>query len=192
MYLGDDIRESMRDRGMCSGVEPDDRFGTFLSRVQSPALLAVAECWNKARGRKRMPSWIDLSLFAPLPDPERTWAFAYDQKTGDFTGLLAGRRYGNWVEQNFYGGHLKDIHSPENYEEAQQLLTKAVTTPLAFRSSGRLFTIDNYIVTGERLALPLAEDGQTGDAILGVSDYAPPPLFGPFKLMHENVEWYAI
>jgi hypothetical protein len=63
---------------------------------------------------------------------------------------------------------------------------------MAFRSSGRLFTVDGHIVTGERIAFPLAEDGQTGDGILGASDYTPPPLLGPFKFVLENVEWYAI
>jgi hypothetical protein len=170
----------------------DGKFETLESRIQSPALLVVAQRWNKARGKKRMPSWTDLSFFTPLPDAERTWAFAYDLKTGDITGILTGRRYGKWVDENFHGGHLQDIHSPANFEEAHRLLTKIVTTPLAGRTSGRLFMVDNFIVTGERIALPLAEDGQTGDGILGASDYAPPPLLGSYKLLYENVEWYEI
>ena len=108
------------------------------------------------------------------------------------TGVLAGRNYGKWVDENFYGGHLKDIHSPANYEEAQRLLTKVVTTPLAIRTSGRLFAVDNHIVTGERIALPLAEDGQTGDGILGASDYTPAPPLGSLKLLYENMELYEI
>jgi hypothetical protein len=170
----------------------DADFENLLSRIQCPALLVVAQHWNKARGKKRMPSWTDLSSSTPLPDAERTWGFAYDPKTGDLTGILAGRRYGKWVRENFYGGHLKDIHSPANYEEAQRLFTKIVTTPLAFRTSGRLFTVESYIVTGERIVLPLAEDGRTGDGILGASDYWPPPLLGSSKLVYENVEWYGI
>jgi hypothetical protein len=171
---------------------PSDNIETLLARIQSPALLVVAKRWNDARGSKRMPSWADLSSSPMPPDPERTWAFAYDPKTGDLSGVLAGRRLGKWVEENFYGEHLKDLHSPANYEEAQLLLTKIVTTPLACRTSGRLFAVDGFTVTGERIGLPVAEDGQTGDGILGASDYWPPPLLGPAKLIHENVEWYAI
>ena len=174
------------------GCVSDDNFETLLSRIQSPALLVVAERWNRARGKKRMPSWTDLSFFTPLPDPERTWAFAYNPKTGDLTGVLTGRRLGKWVGENFHGVRLKDIHSHVNYEAAQPLLIKIATTPLAARTSGCLFTVDDFVVKGERIALPLAEDGQTGDAILGASDYVPPPLLGTAKLVHENVEWYAI
>jgi hypothetical protein len=67
---------------------PDSKFETFVSRIQSPALLVVAQRWNTARGKKRMPSWMDLSSSAPLPDAERTWAFAYDLKTGE--GMAGG------------------------------------------------------------------------------------------------------
>jgi hypothetical protein len=132
-------------------------------------------------------------------DDNRFWGFAYDQKTGNFTARLIGRKFVKWVGTNFYGRPLIDFHSPADYEEAKRLLTISVTTPIIGRTSGRLFTIDStlasvdsYIVTGERIVLPLADDGQTGDGIFGASDYVPPPLLGPFKIVHENVEWYAI
>jgi hypothetical protein len=63
-------------------------------------------------------------------------------------------------------------------------MIRIVTTPLAFRSSGRLFTVRDYDVTGERIALPLAEDGKTGDGIFGASEYWPPPLLGLLELVH--------
>jgi hypothetical protein len=47
-------------------------------------------------------------------------------------------------------------------------------------------------VTGERIALPLAEDGKTGDAVFGASDFVSPPLLKPAELVYENVEWYKI
>jgi len=168
------------------------KFEIFLSRIKSPALLAVAQHWSEARGKKRMPSWTDLSSSTLLANDKRLWCYAYDPKTGHFTGRLSGGRTAKWVGSDVYGVHLKDLHAPANYEEVLQLLTKIVVRPLASRTSGRLFTVDSYIVSGERIALPLAEDGRTGDGILGASDYEPPPLLGSLKLIHENVEWYAI
>lgn len=171
---------------------PIGNFETFLSRIQSPALRIVAQHWNEARGPKRMPSWADLSLSSLSPDGKRLWGFAYDPKTGDFTGRLAGDRLGKWIGEDFQGGRLADLHAPGNYPEAHQILTRIVTTPLAARTSGRLFTVGDFVVTGERIGLPLAEDGGTGDGILGASDYFPPPLLGPMQLVHENMEWYEI
>ena len=69
---------------------------------------------------------------------------------------------------------------------------RPTNTPLASRSSGHLFKVDGYVVAGERIILPLAEDGQTADGVLGVSDYTPPPLMGTLELILENPEWYAI
>lgn len=171
---------------------PIGNFESFLSRIQSPALRLVAQHWNEARGVKKMPSWADLSLSTLSPDPKRLWGFAFDPKTGDFTGRLAGGRLGKWVGDDFYGGRLADLHAPVNFGDAQQLLTRLVTVPLAVRSSGRLFTVGSITVTGERIALPMSDNGHTGDGILGASDYLPPPLLGPTELVHENVEWYAI
>ena len=171
---------------------PADDFETFLSRIQSPALLVVAQQWNKARGTKHLPSWEDLPDSALSPYAKMLWGFAYDPATEVFTGRLAGKRLSPWIGKNFYGGRLQDLHSPSNYGEAQQILTRIVTAQLAFRSSGCLFKADGFVVTGERIVLPLAQDGQTGDGILGASAYVPPPLLGTPEMAYENVEWYPI
>jgi hypothetical protein len=138
-----------------------------------------------------MPSWADLSFSAPSSDTMRLWSFAYDPGTGQFTGISAGNRLGKWVGENFRGRRLVDLHLPANYEEARRFLTRVVTAPLVARTSGRLFAVDSFVVIGERIMLPLAGDGQTGDGILGASDYAPPPLLGAAKMIYENVEWYT-
>ena len=48
------------------------------------------------------------------------------------------------------------------------------------------------IVTGERIALPLASDGVHGDAVLGASDYEPTSITGRVILVHENVKWLTL
>jgi hypothetical protein len=78
------------------------------------------------------------------------------------------------------------------YGEAKQIMTWIALKSLAARSSGRLFIVKDFVVTGERIGLPMAEDGETGDGIFGASDYWPPPLLGPVELVHENLEWYTI
>jgi hypothetical protein len=171
---------------------PAGQFETFIARIESPALRAVALHWQEARGTGQLPTWVGLGSPAAAPHAKLLWSLAYDPKKGIFTGGFAGDRWRKWIGENFHGRQLKDYHPRSTYLEAQQLLTKIVTTPLAFRSSGRLFTADNLDVTGERIVLPLATDGKTGDGILGASDYAPPPLLGRLEIVHENVEWYAI
>jgi len=156
------------------------------------ALRAVAQLWHEARGQRRMPSWADLPPHVLSPYFKQLWGYQYDSKTEEFTGRLAGNRLSKWVGPTFSGVRLQDFVPCSSYEASKQHLTKIVTTPLAGRSSGRLFTVSDFAVTGERIALPLATDGKTGEGVLGASDYAPPPMLGPVEYVHENVEWYAI
>ena len=181
-------------------------FKSLILRIESPALRAVAQHWHEARGNKRMPSWTDLSTSTMSTYFKMLWGLQYDPETGDLTGRLLGDKIGKWVGPDFQGARLQDLfsrstyqephptrlYSRSMYEEASQILTRIVTTPLAARSSGRLFTVEDFVVTGERIGLPMAADGKTGDGILGASDYVAPPLLGPVKLVHENLEWYEI
>jgi len=171
---------------------PQANFETLLSRIRSPALLAVARLWNEARGARRMPRWSDLKSPALSPYSKMLWGYNYDSKTGDFTGSLLGRKLEKWVGEDFCHSPLSDLHSIVNFKESNAYLTKIVTAPLAGRSSGRLFMVDDLAVTGERIALPVAEDGKTGDAVFGASDFVSPPLLKPAELVYENVEWYKI
>jgi hypothetical protein len=134
------------------------------------------------------------------------WGFQFDPNTGDISGRLAGDKWDKWIGLDFQGGRLQDLlsrssceeghptklYSGPMYQEAKQFLTRIATTPLAVRTSGRLFTVEDYVVRGERIGLPMSEDGETGDGIFGASEYWPPPLLGPFELIHENLEWYTI
>jgi len=168
-----------------------DSFETFLSRIESPALLAVALLWHEARGKRRMPSWDDLPSDALSPHAKLLWGFAYDPETGLFTVQLAGDRLKRWTDQQIDAGSLEDIRTRANHREIRKQLTRIITTPLVYRSSGRLFKVGDLTITGERICLPLAKDGKTGDAMLGASDYVSPPLLGPSELILENQEWYA-
>jgi hypothetical protein len=187
----------------------DAAHGTFESlihRIQSPALRTVAQLWHEGRGTRRMPSWAELPAIALMPYFPMLWGFQFDRKTSDITGRLSGDRFDKWVGPDFQGGRLQDLSSRHGgeeghqtrlysramYEEAKQVFTKVVTTPLVARCSGRLFTVEDFDVTGERLIFPISEDGNTGDGIFGASDYWPPPLLGPVELVHENLEWYTI
>ena len=185
---------------------PNGDFECFLHRVASPALRAVAWHWHEARENNRMPSWADLSTSALSSHFKMLWGFQYDPETGDLTGRLSGDKFAKWVGSDFQGGRLQDLfsrtacegappsrlYSRAMYQEAKQILTRIVTTPLAARSSGRLFRVGDFVVTGERIGLPMAADGKTGDGILGASDYFAPPLLGPVELIHENLEWFEI
>lgn len=173
-------------------VDPANAFERFVTDIESPHLRAIAEHWNDVRGDKAMPSWDDLSSSALATHFKLLWGYQFDRQRREFTGMLAGTHIRQWLGPKFCRAKLEDIHPPHVVMEAHAFLAKVVTTPGLGLCSGRLFTVGNHTVTGERLALPLATDGISADGILGVSDYAYPSVSGPVALIHENIEWCAI
>jgi len=144
------------------------------------------------RGTNKLPSWKDLSPPNPSPHFKKLWGFQYDDKDKEFRGWFAGDRLRKWVGPPFEGGRLRDLAPPSNYEQLLKYLTKVISVPQIQRTSGHLFATDGLFVSGERIALPMAQDGRIADGVFGASDYISPPLLGPAELIYENVEWYAI
>jgi hypothetical protein len=168
-------------------------FDAFISCIESSALLAIAKHWHEVRSGRRLPGWADLMPSAIGPYLTRLWSFRYDAQTGEFTGRLAGNRIMVATGHSFRGTTLKELHPPHIYEKTQAELTRVVTGPRIYRCRGPLFRAGGHTVVGERIILPLAEDGSRGDGVLGASEYPVPPVTGiPFELISENVEWYSI
>lgn len=167
-------------------------FERFKSSIASPALLAIAQHWDRARGDRPMPTWADLSSSALAPHFKLLWGFQYDPKTSEYTGLIAGAHVSEWLGANFWGARLQDIHPPHVVNEARQFFDKIIGAPAAGRCSGRLFTMGGQTVTGERIALPVAPEGIRAGGILGATDYEYLPVSGEVELIHENVEWFQL
>src|SRR4029079_9239430 len=129
-----------------------DEFHSFIGKIKSPALRAIAQHWHQARGGRLMPKWTELSSSVLAPHFQLLWGFQSDPKTQQFTGGLTGEQVKQWVGGGFSGARLQDLQPPAIVKETQQLMSKIVTTPSVLQSSGRLFTVGNYTVTGERIA----------------------------------------
>jgi hypothetical protein len=171
----------------------DESFSLFCRRIVSPALRAIADHWLAARGDKRLPSWSDLSPSAIAPHFTKIWAFKYDRGNDEFYARLAGNRIMVGFGRSFRGTPLKDLHPADIYEKCHANQKRLVTEPAVYRGTGKLFKAGGQIVSGERIALPLASDGCHGDGTLGASEYDYKVL-GPLKveLIHDGEEWYPL
>jgi len=170
-------------------------FAAFRSRIESPALAAIADHWAQARGDNRMPSWSDLRPSALAPYLTRIWSFKYDRATGEFTARLAGNRIMLGFGNSFRGTPLRDLHPPHVFEKVQANMTRFVQGPYFYRGAGRLFRIGDHVTKGERIVLPLAVDGQCCDEALGAADYPTPPLTHynqQVEILHEIEEWFSL
>ena len=133
---------------------------------------------------------------ADPPPPKVTVARVAPQEVtewDEFTGRLAGNRIMVATGHSFRGTTLKELHPPHIYEKSQAEFLRIVTGPTVYRCRGPLFRAGGHTVDGERIVLPLAEDGSRGDGLLGASEYPIPAVTGiPFELISENAEWYSI
>jgi hypothetical protein len=170
-------------------------FADFRGRITSPALVAIADHWQEARGAALMPSWSQIRPSCIAPHLTRVWSFRYDRDEDEFTARLAGNRIMAGFGKSFRGTPLKELHASPVLEKVHANLLRLVLEPCVYRSTGKLFQQGVYTSEGERIALPLASDGSHGDGALGASEYDPVPAAvagEPVILMHDIEEWHSL
>ena len=146
-------------------------FEAFETVIVSPALKAVARHWNEARGSRGMPGWSDIKPSAIAAQLPIVWAYKYDPATGSFTQRLAGNRITSIFGRSGRGVPIADMYPPKDFPIAHARFRKVVGTPAFMRGIGVMFRhLDRY-GSGERIMMPLAEDGLHADGIIGATEY---------------------
>ena len=71
---------------------------------------------------------------------------------------------------------------------------RVVTEPCFFYGTGMVFARMGYTSVGERIGLPLAEDGEHGDGIFGATEYRISAMLPSQEMSAagEVVDWYAL
>lgn len=170
-------------------------FGAFLNQIESEKLRAVAQHWQQARVGRVMPSFralrpATIAAFLPI-----IWIYSYDRGGRRFTGRLAGERIAQAYGKNFRGIALEDVHPPHLLDWVHAGLSRVVLEPCCYHNRGALFRKTGQTGMGERIMLPLADDGVHGDGVLGASDYQLPGISatsGPVELLSEDERWFPL
>ena len=139
--------------------------------LQSPALKLVFDHWLDARKGRLMPAWRDIDpavIGIYLP---KVWAWRFDPERDTFIGRLAGEDILAVIGCRIHGRPLEDCFSAENAAIVLPRHRHVIGGPKIMRTSGRVYMMTGRHGTGERIALPLADDGVTGDGVLGVTEY---------------------
>ena len=148
--------------------------------------------WDAARGRRLLPSFEQMHLSSLSGPVNRMWVYRYDRDTRRFSGRLSGDQITKAFGKNFRALPLEDAMSAKEYLWVHRVLTRIVTEPAIYRSGGNIYRRAGRLIAGERVGLPLAEDGMNADGILGVSDYRDPHLEEPFELLNEQEAWLPL
>ncbi|MDE2134253.1 MAG: PAS domain-containing protein [Alphaproteobacteria bacterium] len=166
-------------------------FEAFELAIKSPALKHVARHWAEVRGSRTMPAWSDIRPAQIAGQLTIIWSYTYDRSADAFTGRLAGAR----IEQKF-NRSLKDVPMKELYPEKdyKRLFARAkrvVCGPQLYRGEGMVFQHLNHFGYGERIILPLADDGVHGDGIFGATDYQAFRSMGTTPHLEAD-NWFAV
>lgn len=102
------------------------------------------------------------------------WAYRYDRGSDSFTGRLAGEEIERLFGKTFRGRPMRELFPVLEFEEMFQRHKRVVSEPALFHGSGFVFRHLGREGIGERIIMPLADDGIQCDGILGTTKYVFP------------------
>jgi len=143
----------------------------LLAYLQEPALHEIARFWDKARAGRRFPAWRDIDAVALAPHLPILWAWRWDQAAQSFIGRLAGEAILDAMGKGFRGSRMQDYFAGRNGAIFQHRYRRVLDEPAIMVNRGFVFSLIGGNGIGERLALPLAEDGDHPDGVLGATIY---------------------
>ena len=151
-------------------------FRDFLASVEDPRLRAVAQHWDQARGARLMPAWGEIDPTAMAHCLPIVWAWKYDRASDRFTGRLAGEDIqAAFGGKSLRGAKMEEFFKDFDYPNIFARHRRVVTEPCFAHGKGRVFAHAHRVGVGERIIMPLSEDGQHGDGLLGATVYDPGP-----------------
>ena len=159
--------------------------------IKSPALRSVVRHWAKARGAQPMPGWGDIRPSCIARQLPIIWAYTYDRVRDAFFGRLAGDRIEAIFGKTFRQTPLEDIFPKSEFQDVFERAKRVVCGPEIFYGKGLVYRQLNKYGHGERIMLPLADDGIHGDGILGCTEYQFVEL--PYNGSHQPTgEWFRV
>ena len=169
-------------------------FSEFFESISAPSLKAIAAHWQEVRGSKRIPSFGDLQPRALKSHLPIIWSYKYDRASRSFTGRLAGDRIALLFGKNFRGLPLVEAHGPDAISTIYAGLSRIILEPAAHRGWGKVLKHQDQFGMGERIMLPLANDGVNGDEVLGATEYLLPQIIPgvPVQSISEEEAWFIL
>lgn len=146
-------------------------FRDFIGEMRAPLLRTLAEHWQEVRGARRMPGWRAIDATRLGPCLANVWAWRFEAASGSFTGRLGGENVRAVLGKSMRGVDMRTLFPPGVYEEKVERLRRIVGEPCFMYERGPIFLYAGRWGPGERIALPLAEDGVHADGIIGMTVY---------------------
>lgn len=139
--------------------------------ISVASLRDVAIHWNEARGVRPMPAWSNIKPQAIARHLPSIWSWKLDPETGVCIGRLAGELIVNAFGESPRGKRDDIFFKDRGGDMIIARHNRVMREPCFYHGIGSVFSHANRTVKGERIIMPLAEDGVTGDGIFGMTVY---------------------
>ena len=171
-------------------------FQAFHDSIVSDDLRIVARNWQAACGRRYMPAWKDFDPVPIGPQLRYIWAWKYDHAGQSFTGRLAGEDISGMFGGSVHGVQMSDYFPPDIYRAFFPWMQRVVVEPAFARGSGLIYRRLARNFTGERIIMPVGDDGIRGDGLIGATFYnliaGGTQEDGPHLTGEEQVDFFAL
>jgi hypothetical protein len=152
--------------------EMDNRWVTVDSfeHVLNPALRLLISYWFDICSGRPMPARRDIN---PIEIPSvlaQIWLCDYLPESGRFRYRLAGEEINDFWGCNLSGKHLDEIVPAERRASVTNRSRMAIDLPAIIHDRACLSLTEEITRNGERIIMPLSDDGRTVNALLGATD----------------------
>jgi len=144
--------------------------------IVDPTLRALYRHWLHVRSDTRMPAQLMPARRAIDPMAIREtlanlFLYTFDAEKNRFYCRLAGEQINAMVGTVCSRRFLDQIFQPQVVKVVHERYRAIVTRPTVLHMHGVVRMANGLKVPGERVVLPLGDDGVTGDALVGASVY---------------------
>jgi hypothetical protein len=170
------------------------RIAAIHDTLKNPSLRDVLLHWQAARGDKSLPGWNDIDPVALRQHLSILWSWRYDRTEDKFIGRIAGESIVFLLGKSPRRMLMEDFFDAATHAVVYPRFKQVIEQRHALITSGPVYSPIGRCGIGERLVLPLAEDGQTPDEVMGATCYelVAPGEIEPFDARSESVVSFAL
>ena len=140
-----------------------------FEHVRNPALRLLVAYWFDTCSGRPMPARRDIN---PIEIPSalaQIWLCDYLSESGRCRYRLAGEEINDFWGFNLSGKYLDEIVPAERQASVTSKIRMAIDLPAIVYNRTCLSLTEEITRNGERIILPLSDDGRTVNALLGAT-----------------------
>ena len=159
-----------------------------FEHVRNPALRLLVAYWFDTCSGRPMPARRDINPIEIRSTLAQIWLCDYLSESDRFRYRLAGDKINDFWGFNLSGKYLDEIIPAERQASVTNKFRMAIELPAIVYDRGCLSLTEEITRNGERIILPLSDDGRTVNALLGATyrDWFRDLEFDPFAKYSET------